>query len=128
MPVCGLAAVLLAPSSRFDTLYELAMIAVAFPLLVVAGVRDSGGATATKVMLLGGALSYPIYMLHYPVGKAVAPLVLSLLPGAWAGAAIASILAIVIAISWLALRHFDEPVRAWLSDRLRSAKPARLLA
>ena len=128
MPVCGLTAVLLAPSSRFDMLYELAMIAVAFPLLVVAGVRDSGGATATKLMLLGGALSYPIYMLHYPVGKAVAPLVLSLLPGAWAGAAAAAILAIVIGISWLALRHFDEPVRAWLSNRLRSAKPARSLA
>ena len=128
VPICGLLAILLAPSTRFDMIFEPAAIIVGFPLLVIAGARDRSGPAGMKLMLLGGALSYPIYMLHYPVGKAFAPLVLHLLPEAWAGAAIATILLSILAISWLALRHFDEPARAWLSAHFARKRPAQALA
>lgn len=128
VPMAGLVAVLLAPSTRLDIAFELTMIIVVFPLLVIGGINDQAGARATELMLWGGAMSYPLYILHYPVGKAVGPLIVKLMPDSWAMASIGMILSLVVIASWAALRYFDEPVRAALASSLRSHGRARQLA
>jgi peptidoglycan/LPS O-acetylase OafA/YrhL len=120
-PVLALIAILLAPSGRFDPLFELMAIVAAFPLLVMASARDSLGVTGTKAMLWGGALSYPLYILHFPIGSAVAPVALALVGGGQA-IAVALTLAIVTGFSWVTLARFDEPVRGWLTARFSARR------
>jgi len=126
-PVTALIAILLAPSGRLDPLLELLAIVAAFPLLVMASARDTLGETGTKVMLWGGALSYPLYILHFPIGSGVAPVALAVLGGAQA-IAVAATLAIVTGFSWVILTRFDEPVRAWLGARFSARRSDRLAA
>lgn len=124
VPIAGLLAILLAPQSQFDPAFELTMIVFGFPLLVIAGINDRCGASSSKAMLWAGALSYPLYILHYPVGKAVAPLMLALAGDHGPVAAIVAILTAIVIASWAALRYFDEPVRAWLTAGLHSRRAA----
>lgn len=120
-PVAALLGILLAPSGRLDPLFELMAIVVAFPLLVMASARDTLGANGTKLMLWGGAMSYPLYILHFPIGSSVAPLAMELTAGSRA-LAIAATLAIACGLSWVTLTRFDEPVRAWLTARFSTRR------
>jgi peptidoglycan/LPS O-acetylase OafA/YrhL len=111
-----LLAILLAPSTRFDTLFQFVMIVGAFPLLVWASARDTLDATQGQWMLFAGRLSYPLYIIHFPLAALLVPLLAARLS---AGAALASIMLAVLGASYFGLRYYDEPVRAWLSERLR---------
>ena len=120
-----LLAVLLAPSTRFDTLFQFVMIVGVFPLLVLASARDRLTGAQGEWMLLGGRLSYPVYMLHFPLASFLVPIAASLLR---AGAALAAIMLFVLGAAYVALRYYDEPIRAWLGARARSRRNRPLAA
>jgi peptidoglycan/LPS O-acetylase OafA/YrhL len=128
LTVCALVAILFAPSGSFDAAFEFAMIVFGFPLLILMSARDSLSPAGAALMLRSGALSYPIYILHFPIAGALAGLIVLLMPERWAAAGVLMILSCVLAASWLALRYFDEPVRAWLTDSYRSRRARRLPA
>jgi peptidoglycan/LPS O-acetylase OafA/YrhL len=105
----------------------LGWIAIVSPLVVLTGSRVRLSGRSRSMALLGGALSYPVYALHYPifcwlngfyqlVTKQPQNLVGEgplLLPGILVG-------------SYVALKLFDEPVRSALSRATRASGRLRV--
>ncbi len=95
-----------------------ATVVLAFPLLLVASVgARAPGPKVSKVFVLSGEVSYPLYAIHGPLVVAVMMAgrfwnwpVWTVQP--WIGLLIAPVLA-VFAL-WVS-RVYDQPVRAWLS-------------
>ncbi|MDH6269517.1 peptidoglycan/LPS O-acetylase OafA/YrhL [Rhizobium sp. SG_E_25_P2] len=97
---------------------------VVMPMLVALGTMcRPAGAGVTTVSLLLGSLSYPLYCLHYPIGR--------LLGLAWPelaahNAAFTGIAAAVsIAAAYLAAKLIDEPAQRAIA-RLRAARTAHI--
>lgn len=101
-------------------LYEAVCIILFFPLIVSIGAGSvMTGKYTIKICKFLGALSYPLYIIHYPliylhlawVTNHKIPMVTGLF-----GGLVVLIAAIVIAT--LSLKYYDEPVRKWLTKRL----------
>ncbi|MGZ3872891.1 MAG: acyltransferase family protein [Mucilaginibacter sp.] len=100
-------------------LYESFCIIVLFPLIVSIGAGGNlTGKYAIKLCKFLGAISYPLYITHYPliylhiawVNNNKVPVTTGLLGG--------FVLFIVsIAIAYASLKLYDEPVRDWLKKR-----------
>ena len=72
-----------------------------------------------------GGLSYPLYIIHYPFVYTYTAWVnehhLPLRAGLPVAAAT---FCVCVALAWLLLKFYDEPVRAWLTRRWMARKPA----
>jgi peptidoglycan/LPS O-acetylase OafA/YrhL len=115
------------PVGSWTWAWHLAGAFFVFPAVIWLGARAS---TPEKSPLLTwlGDISYPVYILHWPIMRGVNFVVEKIVPAEIApvAALIATIAATVIA-SGLALEFFDKPVRAWLSQRWRG-KPRAAVA
>lgn len=126
-PLCaaGIAAILAMP--RFggpDTLwmnglYETVCIVLLFPLIVWLGASgDVGTGLGARVCGWLGAISYPLYIVHYPIIYTYTAWVignkLTLVDAM--PVALASMLASVL-LAWACLRFYDIPLRRWLGKR-----------
>lgn len=101
--------------------YEAVSILLFFPIIVAMGAGSHVSGRSAKICKFFGDISYPLYIVHYPI-------VFTLL-GGWhsthrdapvgqvivldIGAAVLSIF-----IAWAALKLYDEPVREWLKGKL----------
>ncbi|MDE7387872.1 MAG: acyltransferase [Muribaculaceae bacterium] len=106
--------------SVWNGVYDIACTWALFPAIVYIGAcgttTDHFSSSACEAL---GRLSYPIYIIHYP---------LMYLFYAWVwgnGVSVreampvcAGIFAAILLLAWVATRFYDEPVRRWLSDRL----------
>ncbi len=102
--------------------FELVCILVLFPALVILGIDATlGPQTATLAKHLG-ALSYPIYVTHYPLLDMMERIFLRLTPLPLGPVALAASLAIIVAVNWLMLKLLDEPLRRWLGGLLAPSK------
>jgi peptidoglycan/LPS O-acetylase OafA/YrhL len=96
--------------------FDLTAILVILPAVVVVAVSQSGAARIDRLL---GDLSYPIYVIHWPILAIVSGLRQKLGPGPAPGLlAAATVVAILIA-GWLALKLYDAPVRARLARLIR---------
>lgn len=102
-----------ADSLWMNGLYDIFCAAVAFPLIVWLGA--SGGTASSRLTKFLGELSYPLYIVHYPLiylyygwVKTHSLTFVESLPGA------AGVLFGSIAIAWAALRLYDLPLRRLL--------------
>ncbi|WP_213769435.1 acyltransferase [Bradyrhizobium sp. dw_78] len=97
------------------------------PLLVIAGAHVQFGKTIDSFFLRIGALSYPLYALHYPLFCWINGTYRMLLGSrdVWIEAPL--IFVIVIGLSYLGLRAYDEPVRSYLSRKLLSPRPKAIV-
>jgi peptidoglycan/LPS O-acetylase OafA/YrhL len=100
-------------------IYECVVIILVFPVIVSIGAGGSiAGQRAAKFCGFLGAISYPIYIIHYPliylhqgwVVRNYVPIQTGLLVGL-----LVPITA--IAIAYASLKLYDEPVRKWLTER-----------
>ena len=102
-------------------LYEAVCTIFIFPVLVWLGA--SGKTTdkvTSKVCRFLGDISYPVYVVHYPLmylfyawlwgGEETIPFI-----QAWPAAAAVIIGSIILA--WLCLKFYDEPLRRWLGKK-----------
>lgn len=101
-------------------------VVVAFPLVVMIGAGDRG---TTWLARIGGRLSYPLYMLHYPFVLFFAHWNWSAKPGpVLMGSVMAATIAAAVGLAWAVLVWIDEPVRAWLSARAERRQSVRAVA
>ena len=108
-------------ASCFNGIYNALCVLVIFPLIVMVGAGSKctdGKSTAVCNFL--GRISYPLYITHYPLiyiqmkwtyTHIDAPVSHHIFVGV-------CIFILAIAISYAALRLFDEPVRRWLREKI----------
>lgn len=104
----------------FNGLFEMACIAVVFPLLVWLGA--SGKTTdrlSSSVCKFLGDISFPVYIVHYPFYYLFYAWLLKnhyhTFADTWAVAL--GLMAGNIVLAWLCLKIYDEPLRRYLAKR-----------
>jgi peptidoglycan/LPS O-acetylase OafA/YrhL len=105
-------------------IYESVVIIIFFPLIVSMGAGGSlTGKYATKICEFLGAISYPLYITHYPLIYLHMAWVVNnkipMGPGLLAGAVL---LIVSVAVAYACLKLYDEPVREWLKKRFLMKK------
>jgi peptidoglycan/LPS O-acetylase OafA/YrhL len=95
---------------RGNVLYDLACVAIVFPAIIIAGAQVEPVGFDRRIAVVSGELSYPIYVLHYPLML-------------WYEATIGrdsllhlcGVTLLVIVLSWVILKTYDIPIRNRLS-------------
>jgi peptidoglycan/LPS O-acetylase OafA/YrhL len=102
-------------------LYEAAIILILFPLIVAAGAGGTvKGRFARRLCKLLGDISYPVYLVNYPICYIQAGWVSDTKPTlAEAGWVPWAVFAATLLISYVAMRWYDIPVRKWLRKKSR---------
>ncbi|HEY2661862.1 MAG TPA: acyltransferase [Caulobacteraceae bacterium] len=105
-------------------LLEAAVAMVFFPAIILCGAHSQIGRAELALCKFAGRISYPLYILHYPFlliymnfvtfRKPSAPVTHLLAAGSFM---------LVVAVAWLALNLYDEPVRR----RLKVRRPSTTL-
>ena len=103
-----------------NSLYEFICIAAVFPLLVWIGAcGDNGNGHTSRINRLLGDISYPLYIVHYPIMYIFYAWLIEkqyyTLQDCWPMAALVVVSSILLA--YLCLKLYDEPVRRWLSKK-----------
>jgi peptidoglycan/LPS O-acetylase OafA/YrhL len=108
-----LAAVLLLP---IDSPWcDLTLSFVVFPLLIIAAASLDMSAATTRICATLGRLSYPVYILHWPIYRSLdgAMSILRIRTAPWVLALTGAVATILL--SQAILKVWDEPVRRWLN-------------
>jgi peptidoglycan/LPS O-acetylase OafA/YrhL len=105
-------------------LYECVCIMLLFPLIIWLGAsaRDESQ-TSSKASAFLGALSYPVYITHYPFIYLYTAYVYNHNLGnnlTQALPAAGLTLLCILIVGYLTMKYFDQPVRAWLQRKLLS--------
>jgi peptidoglycan/LPS O-acetylase OafA/YrhL len=114
-----------AASASAFAAWDIASIVVLLPALVVAGIAQGKGGRFGDLL---GELSYPVYVLHFPLLLLASGLHQSALAHAPALAMAAVAAVATVAVSLLASRLYDLSLRGWLSmmtGRRAAALPRR---
>jgi peptidoglycan/LPS O-acetylase OafA/YrhL len=102
----------------FNGLYDAACVLFLFPLVILCGAHSNAGTGMIRLCKFSGRLSYPLYITHIPFVYVLAGYSWTRHPSMdvkliW----IFLLIPFVIFVAWIALKYFDEPVRAWLTRR-----------
>ena len=104
---------------NLNALYEVLCIAVVFPAIVQFAACGSCGAGTGRVCRALGDISYPLYIVHYPIMYLFYAWLIEKkyynLGECWGMALLVVAASILLAL--LCLKYYDEPVRKWLSKR-----------
>lgn len=103
---------------RLPIWVELAWIAVVSPTLVASGSRLALKGGVRRASLWLGALSYPIYALHYPIFCWVNGIYRSRFAAHNLLVEAPLVAGVVLAGSYAALIIYDQPARRWLTDKI----------
>ncbi|ALV06654.1 acyltransferase family protein [Roseateles depolymerans] len=123
LPMLVLLGVLMCPWWRHEPVFDLVCLLAVLPLIVAFGA--AADVQPHSISLRGlewlGALSYPFYLLHEPLLRLARDLNISDVPKP-----LLAVLTMLLAgvLAQLALRLYDEPLRAALMRRLRRTPSA----
>lgn len=110
--------VFMLPYFRFNGSYESFCILFIFPIIVATGAGSQVSPVIAKFCQWAGRLSYPIYLIHYPLVMIYAHWIKAKQPsGNTAFLVGISLFIFFILFSWFLCRFYDEPVRKWLSTK-----------
>lgn len=118
LPAVLLVVLLGTPITAMNWLYDFLCIALAFPMIVGAGANVRLGALPSSVMATLGRISYPLYAIHLPLLKTADYLYRThpdMAEDMPRSLAMALSVGVAIAVSYLAVTLYDEPVRRFLS-------------
>lgn len=111
-------------SLSMNSLYEVVCIAFVFPIIVWLGACGTAEGSTGRISGLLGDLSYPLYIVHYPVMYLFYAWLIDkhfysfedtlLMP--------AIVVAVSIALAYACLKLYDEPVRKWLAHKFMNRK------
>ena len=103
-----------------NSLYEFICIAFIFPMLVWLGACGTASGTTGKMNRVLGELSYPLYIVHYPIMYIFYAWLIKnniyTLDNCLGVAAL--VIVSSIALAFLCRKLYDEPVRRWLTRKL----------
>jgi peptidoglycan/LPS O-acetylase OafA/YrhL len=119
-PLCSLAlaVVFCLPYFPLNGLYEAACILFVFPLVVATGAGGQVSGTEAQVCKFLGAISYPIYVTHYPfINLYIDWVIQKKLTPEQALPMALGLFAFILLLAYAALKLYDEPVRAWLKHK-----------
>ncbi|MEG1586529.1 MAG: acyltransferase family protein, partial [Bacteroidales bacterium] len=106
-------------------IYDMFCVIVLFPILVYTGISGTlKNKFAIRTCKFLGDISYPLYIVHYPfIYLYIAWVKNEKLPfsQSWYGAI--GVMVVSMALAYLSLKHYDEPVRKWISTKLIQLKP-----
>jgi peptidoglycan/LPS O-acetylase OafA/YrhL len=106
-------------------LYDLACVGLLFPCIVALGISASLPAKMLPVCRWLGRLSYPVYLLHWPIIDRNAMVIFGNHEGVPLDIRAVISLAVVLGVASVALLCYDEPLRRWLrTSQARPAAPA----
>lgn len=104
-----------------DGLYQVFAIVIMFPVIVLIGAGSkTTDAKSAKWCEVLGQLSYPTYIVHYPLMYMQMAWVSTHLDApAWQHIVLnIGVVLMSLGIAWACLKVYDEPVRAWLKSKL----------
>ena len=108
-------------SKQWNWLVDPLLVILYFPLLVALGAGASLASSHHKINTLSGAISYPLYMTHYPFMWIFANYVTVEKPSIaelmWV---IPISVASLIVLSYLVFKFLDFPIRNYLTDKLKA--------
>jgi peptidoglycan/LPS O-acetylase OafA/YrhL len=116
-------AVLFVPVFPHSWAYEVMVVALVFPVVLLIGATCKTAPKLNKLFIALGELSYPLYVTHNPVTRIFINVLKTLhirLPNAVA-IVLCGLSAVIAAIVFL--KWWDRPVRNWLSLRVRRPAP-----
>jgi peptidoglycan/LPS O-acetylase OafA/YrhL len=114
------------PSETLTPWFEIAVILIGFPALLIIAARYEPGARTGRAFSLIGLISYGVYLLHQPMGNIVLDAARGRvrIPGGWPGLIWGAVfLATVMGLAWWLDGHYDAPVRKALRARFMPDKP-----
>ena len=104
---------------NLNALYEVLCIAVIFPMLVRLAACGSCGAVTGRACCALGDISYPLYIVHYPIMYLFYAWLIEkkyyTLGECWGMALL--VVAVSILLALFCLKFYDEPLRRWLSKK-----------
>lgn len=108
-------------SEQWNWLVDLLLVILYFPLLVALGAGTSLASSHHKINKLSGAISYPLYMTHYPFMWIFANYVTVEKPSVtelmWV---IPISVASLILLSYLVFKFLDLSIRSYFTDKLKA--------
>lgn len=107
-------------------LYEAACILLLFPLVVWLGASATAASAGTvRICNALGGLSYPLYIVHYPFIYTYTAWVVAGKVSQRDGLPVAALVyAVSVALAWLLLKYYDEPLRRRLTRRFMGRQAA----
>lgn len=109
-------------SVPLNGIFEAALVIGIFPLIIAGGAAAEASGFLGKLCRLCGELSYPIYIVHFPLVRLFSDWVWARHPSHTMIVAVGAPLALSIPVlAWMALKLYDEPIRAALAGRRRAA-------
>ena len=107
-----------------NSLYEVVCIAFVFPIIVWLGACGTAEGSTGRISGLLGDLSYPLYIVHYPVMYLFYAWLIDKHFYSFEDTLImpAIVVAVSIALAYACLKLYDEPVRKWLAHKFMSRK------
>ena len=106
--------------SVWNGIYDAVAALVVFPTIVyVAASGNTTDALSGRVCEFLGQLSYPVYIIHYPVMYLFYHWVWTnnyTLAQVWP--VCIGLFVLIVAMAWFAMKFYDTPVRRWLGSRL----------
>lgn len=118
----------LAPVSEcfsLNSLYEVACIALVFPFIVWIGACGRSSGVTGKINRFLGKLSYPLYIVHYPIMYVFYAWLIETRRYTWSETWLQSSLVLLgsVVLAYISLKLYDEPIRKRLAGKfLKSGK------
>ncbi|MEG3175822.1 acyltransferase [Sphingomonas sp. RB3P16] len=104
-----------------NALRDLVCATFVYPVILIACLTTALSPTALRLSLFFGRISYPVYIVHYPVVLFCCYALLRLKLPLWAKYATVPFVAVLaISAAWLLLKYFDEPFRRLLDGATRA--------
>lgn len=124
--VCSLLLIILffLPTFSINGWYEAACVIIGFPVIVAAGAGGKISGKWASLCKFSGAISYPIYIVHYPFIYIYTAWVTVKKPAPMQIIPIAcGLFVFFILLAYGALKLYDEPIRNWLKKTVLSKNP-----
>lgn len=119
LPILGtLAAMILMPGNGWENVLELAAVALLFPACVMVAAAVEPPRMLAPLMHWLGALSFPLYAIHWPLVILMQPVLRAM--GPWQGGVTFAVTA--LALAWAVDRFVDRPAQRWWKARSRSRR------